>query len=223
MDTYLDSLIPLLEDQLSSLQNNHAAELSSLLAVDRKLKKQPASTNTKLLRAVELLNKLQRHLTPPLFTLPDGLFGFINTKALLCVVKFNIAEILERQGPMNAADLAKASQTSLSAPQLEQILRLLISAGLFSYDPAHGTYSDNAVSALARSGHWTKWFLWAELYPTHFYEMMRHLPEQLIEAEHRTAAQLHFSTHEGLYEALAKSDWVEDFHRTIGSGVTRAQ
>ncbi|KAB8070357.1 O-methyltransferase GliM2 [Aspergillus leporis] len=220
MENYLDSLLPILEDQLSVLQNDHGNDLLGHLAVDRKLKKQSPSLNEKTLKAVELLDTLQKQLTPPLYTLVDNLFGFINSKALLCVVKFNIPEILHRHGTMTVDDLANACDPPLAADRLDQVLRLLISAGLFTYSAATRTYANNATSELIRSGHWTRWDLWANLYPTHFYEMLRYLPDHLQASQQRTAAQLHFNTHESLYEHLAKTDWVEQFHRTIGAGAT---
>jgi hypothetical protein len=145
--------------------------------------------------------------------------GFINSKVLLCAVEFGIADTLS-QGPQTIEQLASSTPETLSTLRLGQVLRTLTSIGVFTYDTDTKKYSNNGVSDLILSEHWTKWVYWAKLYPTEFYDMMRFLPDHLKENAVRTAAQCNYNTDQDFYEFLAASGLAKDFHKTLGAGAT---
>lgn len=97
---------------------------------------------------------------------------------------------------------------------------MLTAIGIFNYNPDSCEYSGNAVSDLLRTDHWTQWVLWAKLYPTEFYDVLKFLPQHLEKDATLTAAQMNYGTYRNFYEYLSSSGLSSVFHKTLGAGAT---
>ncbi|CBX98940.1 hypothetical protein IAQ61_007452 [Plenodomus lingam] len=223
MDNELDNLISLLQKSKASLKEKHGDRIRSIFAAHHSgsiLPKEDKSLYDKCLATVDLLDEVQQMLTPPLHTLIDGFFGFINSKTLLCAVEFGIPDALS-QGPKSIEQLASSSpQGELSPHRLTQVLRTLTGIGIFNYDKTSKLYSNNATSDLITTAHWSKWVYWTKFYPTEFYDMMRFLPDHIKANASRTAAQSNYNTDMEFYEYLSNSGLAKEFHRVLGAGAT---
>ena len=69
---------------------------------------------------------------PPKIIMSQMIFGLVITKAIYCVAKLNIADILGADGPMNCSALADKS--GAHEESLYRLMRALASIGIFSED-----------------------------------------------------------------------------------------
>ena len=102
--------------------------------------------------------------------------------------------------------------------RLAQLLDTLVNNGIFSYDASSGTFSNNRCSILLRRDHWTKWHLWADLYPNIFFDVSRSIPSAIRLGETRNAAQIEYSTDMSLFDYMAAQGKSEQFHNVLGAG-----
>ena len=143
--------------------------------------------------------------------------GYTNTKCLVAAVEFKIADVLIK-GPQSVPDLAK--NCSANPHRLSQILRPLYNNGIFKFDATTATYSNNHVSELLRSDHWTQWHNWVELYGNQFYDIARGIPTSVKEGEKRWGAQVNYDTDDNMFTYFQSQGWVPQLHRTLGGGAT---
>ena len=135
---------------------------------------------------------------------------------------------------MTVSELATAS--SARPDRLGQILRVLRNEGIFNFSPGpasqtpvasttpekteseEGTYSNNRVSTLLLSSHWTQWRNWVDLYSSEFYDMARGIPASCRAGTTRSAAQIVYDTDESMIKAFAQRGWLERVQRTLAGG-----
>lgn len=144
--------------------------------------------------------------------------GYVHAKCLVGAVNLEIADKLETNGPMSIDDLAKS--TGSRADRLGQILRVLYCNGIFSYEEKNGDFSNNHVSRLLLSNHWTQWHNWVTLYGNQFYDMARGIPDSLLEGATRWPSQINFDTDDNMFTYFQKQGWLPQLHRTLGAGAT---
>ncbi|UKZ45822.1 hypothetical protein TrVGV298_000015 [Trichoderma virens] len=166
--------------------------------------------------AVDLMDALQLRLVPSVMLLADGFFGYLNSKAMAAVVEAKVPDVLESHGPLTAEKLGPLVQ--VQPTRLAQLLDTLVNNGIFSYDASSGTFSNNRCSTLLRRDHWTKWHLWADLYPNIFFDVSRSIPQAIRLGETRNAAQIEYKTDMSLFDYMAKQGKSEQFHNTLGAG-----
>ncbi|KAL8991438.1 MAG: hypothetical protein Q9177_000150 [Variospora cf. flavescens] len=167
--------------------------------------------------AVDLLGELDILLEPGHIILADHFLGYTNTKCLVAAVELKVANILA-QGPKTIKDLA--TTCSANQQRLTQILKPLYNNGIFNYDRSTSTYSNNHVSELLHSEHWTQWHNWVELYGNQFYDIARGIPKSLRDGEKRWGAQINFNTDDDMFTYFHSQGWVPQLHKTLSGGAT---
>lgn len=135
----------------------------------------------------------------------------------MAAVELKVADILA-QGPKSIEDLATIC--SANSLRLTQILKPLYNNGIFKYDPLTSTYSNNHVSELLRSDHWTQWHNWVELYGNQFYDIARGIPKSIKDGEKRWGAQINYDTDDNMFTYFQSQGWVPQLHKTLGGGAT---
>ena len=151
--------------------------------------------------------------TSPALEKPDIFSGYANSKCLNAAVELNIPDILAQQS-LTLPALADASNAR--ADRLKQILRVLVSAGIFNHDATTDTYSNNECSSLLIAGHATGWRNWVDLYGNEFYDMARGIPASCRAGETRMASQIAFDTDLDMFSWFAKQGALDRVHRTLG-------
>ncbi|KAF4633863.1 hypothetical protein G7Y89_g4248 [Cudoniella acicularis] len=149
--------------------------------------------------------------------------AFTTSKALASAVHYKIPDLLNQHGRLSAIALAKLTTPPTEPGALLQLLRLLAnSVGIFEYDPEDETFSNNPASSLLATDHWTRWHLWAHLYPTAFYDIFANLENSISESEPQTATQIQYKAEatEPFYALLSRLPWARQFFETIGAGST---
>lgn len=111
--------------------------------------------------------------------------GYLNSKTLWTVVEAQVADRLAENGPQPVSTLGL--RCGIQPERLAQLLDTLVSNGIFAYNPADDTYSNNRASLLLCHDHWTQWHLWADLYPNEFFDVSRAMPQAVRLGESRTA------------------------------------
>jgi hypothetical protein len=143
--------------------------------------------------------------------------GYVHAKCLVGVVNLNVADALYRAAsPMTAQELAHAC--SARGDRLSQVLRVLSSNGIFAYDAATKTYSNNSTSTLLLKDHWTQWHRWVTLYGMQFYDMARGIPESLPADTERFPGQINYDTDLNMFGYFQAQGWVSQLHGTLGAG-----
>ncbi|KAH1508470.1 hypothetical protein V6Z96_006071 [Aspergillus fumigatus] len=165
---------------------------------------------------VDSMDKLQLQLVPSVSLLTDSFFGYLNSKTLWTVVEAQVADRLAENGPQPVSTLGL--RCGIQPERLAQLLDTLVSNGIFAYNPADDTYSNNRASLLLCHDHWTQWHLWADLYPNEFFDVSRAMPQAVRLGESRTAAQIAYGTDLDLFEYLAKEQKLAKFQKTLGAG-----
>ncbi|EMD58416.1 hypothetical protein COCSADRAFT_350813 [Bipolaris sorokiniana ND90Pr] len=217
MATILTSLNTQLEDVLRSLKSEAVSqELQTGLHNHAKSALPDPELKKLANRSIDLLHEVEKLLEPGYLVLADHFLGYVHAKCLVSVVELKIADHLEKSGPMKIESLAKAC--SARADRLAQVLRVLISNGIFAYDKTSKTYTNNATSRLLLSDHWTQWHHWATLYGTQFYDIARGIPSSLRQDAVRSAAQINYNTDVGMFEYFRSQGWVPQLHATLGAG-----
>ncbi|RHZ44672.1 O-methyltransferase gliM [Aspergillus thermomutatus] len=186
------------------------------------------------LDVVDSMDKLQQQLVPSVSLLTDGFFGrhcrvvyiayvltkakpgYLNSKALWTVVEAQVADRLAENGPQPVSTLGL--RCGIQPERLAQLLDTLANNGIFAYNAADDTYSNNRASLLLCHDHWTQWHLWADLYPNEFFDVSRAMPQAVKLGESRTAAQIAYGTELDLFEYLAKEQKLAKFQKTLGAG-----
>ncbi|KAF2729065.1 O-methyltransferase glim-like protein, partial [Polyplosphaeria fusca] len=165
--------------------------------------------------ALDILSEIQLSLEPAPQILADHFLGYTNTKCLVAAVDLKIPDILS-SGPATLSSLASSSNTR--ADRLGQIMRALYNNGIFTYDSSAATYSNNHVSTLLRSDHWTQWRAWVQLYGNEFYDMARGIPASVQKSATRTPAQIEYDTDDSMFKYFTEQGWIAKFHATLGAG-----
>lgn len=142
--------------------------------------------------------------------------GSANCKCLNAAVELDIPDILRRKGAVNISELARAS--GAREDRLKQIMRVLYSAGIFTYDPSTRLYTNNECSTLLLRDHWTGWRNWVDLYGNEFYDMARGIPRSCREGEKRMASQINFDTDLNMFSWFAAQGSLDRVHKTLGGG-----
>lgn len=119
---------------------------------------------------------------------------------------------------MTLDELAKSTESR--SDRLSQILRILYTNGIFTFDSSTGTIANNQVSSLLRSDHWTQWHNWVTLYGNQFYDIARGIPESVRSDTKRWAAQINYDTDENMFSYFRSQGWVPQLHRTLGGSAT---
>lgn len=141
--------------------------------------------------------------------------GFLNSKCLLAAVELKIADILSN-GPLTLAELAAASNSR--PDRLLQVLRVLYNNGIFEYDAASETFSNNHVSVLIRRDHWTGWHNWVDIKGTLGYDIARGITGSMRPDTTRSAAQINYDTDDDIFLYFNAQGWTARLHRQLGSG-----
>ncbi|CAI0645816.1 unnamed protein product [Colletotrichum noveboracense] len=165
---------------------------------------------------VDAMEALQLRLIPSMTLLADGFFGYMNSKAMAAVVEAKVPDVLHSHGSLTAEELGPFVR--VQPTRLTQLLDALVNNGIFSYDESSEKFSNNRCSTLLRRDHWTKWHLWADLYPNFFFDVSRSIPAAIRTGETRYAAQIEYGTDLSLFEYLASQGKSEYFHRVLGAG-----
>ena len=116
--------------------------------------------------------------------------------------------------------MSLATICSANHHRLSQILRPLENNGIFKYNPSTSTYSNNHVSELLCSDHWTQWHNWVELYGNQFYDIARGIPKSVRDDQPRWGAQINYDTDDNMFTYFQSQGWVPQLHRTLGGGAT---
>lgn len=140
----------------------------------------------------------------------------MNTKCLVAAVRSGIPDVLS-QLPCSLPQLAQA--TGMHEERGGQVMRLLCSNGVFSYDEDTGLYSNDRRSELLRSDSSAQWRDWVDLYGNEFYDIARGIPASLQATSARSAAQWNFDTDEDMFTYVERQGWVPRLHRTLASGM----
>ncbi|KAH8593314.1 multifunctional cyclase-dehydratase-3-O-methyl transferase tcmN [Bisporella sp. PMI_857] len=214
METQLKQLNHSIKQSLALFEGPLSEELKLALSVSKEGNQASAAINVALGESIQLLDKLQLMLTPPVFTLMDGIFAFTNSKVLLSAVENDLADHLH-PGPLSITELA--SKAGCQEQDLGQIVNYLIGMGIFAQDPTDGRISNNIVSDLLRQDHWTQWRTWASFFPNEYYDLLSHLPAQLKANQKRCAASLYYDTDKPIYQYLAETGRTAPFHKAIGA------
>ncbi len=97
----------------------------------------------------KLLRRIADRLVPPELVLFEHSTGIASTMLLGAVARAGVADLLEREGPMDAARIASA--LSLDEDATHRTLRALSTMGLFAMSD-DGVFSNNAISSALVSG-----------------------------------------------------------------------
>jgi len=95
------------------------------------------------------LLKLVETITPPELTIFEHAFAVVRTQMVHVAAKLKIADHLEADGALTAAELAE--RTSANADALDRMLRALSSFGVFQRD-RQGRYTNTRISRTLRTG-----------------------------------------------------------------------
>ncbi|KZF25222.1 putative O-methyltransferase glim-like protein [Xylona heveae TC161] len=217
LDATIGRLLASAKDAAALLEEPLAKETESVLTLDKDEIRASGPLNKKIEETIQILDKVQKKLTPPHLTLMDDCFdiiAFTNSKVLLCAAEYKIADIVNEK-PLTTAEIAE--EAHLHADAVVQLMRYLLNMGYFNYDTATGRYSNNMVSNLLRRDHWAQWHNWITFYPDEYYDLIKYLPEQVKADEKRTAAELYYKTDKPIYQYLAETGRTARFHKAIGT------
>ncbi|KAF2471774.1 S-adenosyl-L-methionine-dependent methyltransferase [Lindgomyces ingoldianus] len=215
MEAILEDLIASLRTVSKQLQTDAKPLLQESLHDTDKLP--DFRTSALASEAVDLLSELRLLLEPGHAVLADHFLGYTNTKCLVAAVDLNIPDAL-RSGPKTLFALAEVSNSRHD--RLGQVLRTLTNNGIFTYDISTKTYSNNHVSTLLQSDHWSQWRNLVELYGNEFYDMARGIPESIGAGVVRTPAQINYDTDESMFDYFTEKGWIEKFQKTLSAGAT---
>ncbi|KAI0549808.1 S-adenosyl-L-methionine-dependent methyltransferase [Xylaria curta] len=214
LESTLHNLIESVSSALSALEGPLSEMLCFKLGHDSKLPDTKYSSLAS--RAVDVMHQAQKLLEPPSIILADHFLGYVSTKCLNAAVERGIPDILERKGAMPLQRLAEESRCC--PDRLGQVLRILCSNGLFRYDDSRGQYSNNHVSRLLVSDHWTQWHNWVQLYGNQMYDVARGIPEAVRKDATKSAAQINYSTDLNMFQYFQEQGWGQLLHRTLSGG-----
>lgn len=119
---------------------------------------------------------------------------------------------------MKLNDLAVASNSR--PDRLLQVLRVLWNNGIFEYDAASDTVSNNHVSVLIARDHWTQWHNWVDIKGTLGYDIARGIPGSMRPDTTRSAAQINYDTDDDIFMYFNAQGWTARLHRQLGAGAT---
>ena len=139
--------------------------------------------------------------------------GYANCKCLNAAVELNIPDILKK-GELYLPNLAQES--GAREDRLKQIMRVLLSDGIFAYSKDKKTYGNNECSELLTTDHHSGWKNWVDLYGNEFYDMARGIPASCRQGETRMASQINFDTDLDMFSWFAKQGSLDRVHRTLG-------
>ena len=139
----------------------------------------------------------------------------MNTKCLCAAVELNVADILDGK-PQALDELAESSNAR--ADRLRQVMRVLHNNGIFSYDAATDTYSNNPTSTMLLKNHWTQWRNWVDLYGNEFYDMARGIPASCRADAVRMPAQINYDTDISMFAYFQEQGWTPRLHKTLSGG-----
>ncbi|KAH8702194.1 O-methyltransferase [Talaromyces proteolyticus] len=213
MENEIDHLLWNAKHSLSLLEGPLANELDGVLDV-KSTKLSPVYK--KIEETIQVLDKLLITLTPPHLTLVDGIFAFTNSKVLLCATEYKLADHIQKLQPVSIQDLASAA--GVHELGLSQVMRYLGEMGYFTQDPVTKKFSNNRLSSLLLNDHWTTWIAWADFFPREYYDLISHLPSQLKIDQPKTATELFYKTDKPIYQYLAETGRVAEFHRVTKTG-----
>ena len=97
-------------------------------------------------------------------------------------------------------------------------MRVLGNKNIFAFNSATDTCSNNRVSKLLVSDHWTQWRNWVELYGSEFYNMARGIPAACRKDATRSPAQINFDTDKSMFAYFTEQGWNHRLHRTLSGG-----
>ena len=143
--------------------------------------------------------------------------GYTNTKCLVAAVQLKVADVLSNC-PKTLDDLAMIC--GANPHRLSQILKPLYNNGIFKYDASTSSYSNNHVSEVLCSDHWTQWHNWVELYGNQFYDIARGIPKSIQKGQARWGAQINYDTDDNMFTYFQSQGWVPQLHRALGGGAT---
>lgn len=141
--------------------------------------------------------------------------GYINCKCLCAAVELDVPDIL-RSGSKTLEEIAIASDAR--PDRLRQVMRVLYNDGIFSYQAATDTYSNNSTSQMLLSDHWTQWRNWVDLYGNEFFDMARGIPASCRKDATRMPAQINFDTDTDMFTYFTEQGWLPRLHKTLGGG-----
>ncbi|RDW70943.1 hypothetical protein BP6252_07506 [Coleophoma cylindrospora] len=165
---------------------------------------------------IDAMERLQLRLVPSVLLLADGFFGYLNSKALATVVQLKVPDVLQHSGPSTASQLGEL--VAVQPERIGQLMDTLVNNGIFTYDEDAEKFAHNRCSLLLCRDHWTQWHLWADLYPNRFFNISRSIPDAIHRDETRSAAQIEYKTELSIFDYLASTGEIEQFHCTLGSG-----
>ncbi|KJX94161.1 hypothetical protein TI39_contig4213g00002 [Zymoseptoria brevis] len=167
-------------------------------------------------RIIDAAEKLCTLLEPSHLILADHFLGYVSTKCLVGAVESGVPDVLA-QAPCSLQQLAQATATH--EQRLRQVMRLLCSNGVFSFDEDTAMYSNNPRSDLLRKDSSAPWRHWVDLYGNEFYDIARGISQSLQRSTTRSAAQCNFNTDEDMFAYFERQGWVPRLHRTLASGM----
>ncbi|KID96280.1 O-methyltransferase, family 2, partial [Metarhizium majus ARSEF 297] len=166
--------------------------------------------------AVDLLQETKLLLEPRTVILADHFLGSANCKCLNAAVELDVPDILQQQGALTITQLAQ--KCGAREDRMKQVMRVLQSAGIFSYEQDTAVYSNNECSTLLLKDHWTGWRNWVDLYGNEFYDMARGIPASCRQGEKRMPSQINFDTALDMFSWFAAQGSLDRVHRTLGGG-----
>jgi hypothetical protein len=143
--------------------------------------------------------------------------GYVDSKCLVAAVQLGIPDHLAA-GPKTLHQLAEVSDAK--EQRLMQIMGVLHNKGIFHWDNDKEMFTNNHVSSLLVTSHWTQWHNWVDLYGNEFYDIARGIPGTLRRGCTRTAAQINFETDQNMFEYFIAQGWLPKLHRTLGGSAT---
>ncbi|KAL9084062.1 MAG: hypothetical protein Q9165_008263 [Trypethelium subeluteriae] len=156
-------------------------------------------------KAIDRLHETEQLLEPGPLVLADHFLA----------VELRIPDLV-RKGPLALRDLATVCKAR--PDRLRQVLRKLYNNGIFHYEAATDSISNNSTSELLTSDHWTQWRNWVDLYGNVFYDMARGIPASCREQATRTPAQIEFDTDKDMFTYFTDQGWLGRLHKTLGGG-----
>ncbi|MCJ1380193.1 hypothetical protein MMC17_003296 [Xylographa soralifera] len=215
MENTLTHLIDSLQSSLKLLKGKSNEELVAALHDHNKLPDKHVASLAR--EAVDLLHETEQLLEPGPLVLADHFLGYINCKCLCAAVELNIPDILG-SGSKTLTELAAASNARQD--RLGQVMRILRNDGIFSYQAATKTYSNNTTSQMLLTDHWTQWRNWVDLYGNEFYNMARGIPASCQKDATRMPAQINYDTDIDMFTYFTEQGWLPRLHKTLGGGAT---
>ncbi|KAK2729269.1 cytochrome p450 oxidoreductase [Colletotrichum kahawae] len=211
----LTSLKVALSDLLSTLKEPATqAELNAILHDPEALPHKEVGSIAA--EVVNILDDAKQMLQPSQLVLADHFMGYyLSSKSLVAAVSFKIPDILGQRPGLTVSHSAETA--GAREDRLRPVMRLLYNNGLFVYDAASDTYTNNSRSDLLKSDHWTQWHTWVELYATEFYDMARGIPDSLRADSTRTAAQINYDTDDDIFTYFQKRGWLPRVHRAFNA------